>query len=309
MSRPNSLNNIQRKLEKSIDEGDHYSALQMYQTLAARYRAKKETTSITDFIASGIAKWLSIREFNYASELGKLYVECLVNDESVAALLEEWTEKVLKIVHNFPLNEASAEPRINFLKKTISWQVNLQNYADPKLHLELARSYKICAERSNLSRPRGSESEKSVSNFENLDSCYVSANIHFLKSGDVKEYAQMLVNWAKTGYNSEKDLFIARAVLQYLCLRNLKAARTLYEEYLFLNPVSSPLINFINFLLQTLLRDALPLFRLLREKYAYSLSRDPSFNEYLDHIAEIFYGVKKAAPGGFLGNFMKTFLQ
>lgn len=59
------------------------------------------------------------------------------------------------------------------------------------------------------------------------------------------------------GYASERDLFLARAVLQLLCLGNLKDANAVRDEYLRKweeqgVKLDSPLVHFIKFLLLTL---------------------------------------------------------
>lgn len=48
-----------------------------------------------------------------------------------------------------------------------------------------------------------------------------------------EEHAAMLLQWAEQGANSERDLFITRTVLQYMCLQDLKGtvARQLRVRY------------------------------------------------------------------------------
>lgn len=87
----------------------------------------------------------------------------------------------------------------------------------------------------------------------------------------------MLVKWSQTGHKTERDLYLARGVLQLLSLENLRDANIVYNSFLTQAPISSPLINFLRFLLVTLERQALPLFQLLQQKYALSLERDASF--------------------------------
>lgn len=49
---------------------------------------------------------------------------------------------------------------------------------------------------------------------------YAAAHKHFLHSSDGSAYANMLIELHTTkGLKSEIDLFIAQAVLQFLCLR------------------------------------------------------------------------------------------
>lgn len=69
---------------------------------------------------------------------------------------------------------------------------------------------------------------------------------------------------------------------RYLCLSDLKNANTIYQLWKERFPtLDTPLMNFLNFLLQTLERDALPLFVLLRQKYKKTLERDQYFNQVL----------------------------
>jgi len=140
---------------------------------------------------------------------------------------------------------------------------------------------------------------------------YSRAQKYYIKGETPQEFAEMLEKWIKQGYASEADLFIARAVFQYLSLANLRDANIIFSALTKNMSVNTPLINYIRFLLQTLERNAYPLFELLRQKYAPSLSRDPSFSQYLDYIAQVFYKVKPTSnntPGGF-GNFFSDMLK
>jgi len=119
--------------------------------------------------------------------------------------------------------------------------------------------------------------------------------------------------WASTaGYTSERDLFIARAVLQYLCLSNIKDANIVFKIFNESMCLDSPLINFLSFLLKTLEREAYPLFKKLRESYAISLARDDTFDKYLDLIGKIYFGVeppKQGGMAGMLGSLLKGFMD
>lgn len=74
--------------------------------------------------------------------------------------------------------------------------------------------------------------------------------------------AGMLVEFhSLKGYPSEVDLFIAQAVLQYLCLQNKKTATVAFNNYTKHHPNIKtgppyllPLLNFIWFLLKAIER-------------------------------------------------------
>ncbi|KAA8534351.1 hypothetical protein F0562_031822, partial [Nyssa sinensis] len=88
----------------------------------------------------------------------------------------------------------------------------------------------------------------------------------------------------------------------YLSLSNLRDAYNLLDEVKKqaeskqLDFPQSDLIRFINYLLQTLQREAFPLFNMLRQSYKSCVDREPTFNELLDEIAERFYGVRRRSP-------------
>lgn len=142
-----------------------------------------------------------------------------------------------------------------------------------------------------------------------------AAAMNYLHTGKPVEFAEFLYNLSCQGYQSERDLFLTRAVLQLLALENLKDANELYDAFsniLAKNGVplkSTPLTNFTKFLLRTLERQAFPLFELLRNRYQQALRRDASFQLYLDRIQESFFGVKPQKRGmqAMLDNMMSMF--
>ncbi|CAL1387138.1 unnamed protein product [Linum trigynum] len=113
-------------------------------------------------------------------------------------------------------------------------------------------------------------------------------------------------------YPGEDDLAIARAVLMYLSVGNMRDANFLLGEVKQqveakkLEFPQTDLIYFISYLLQTLQRDAYPLFSMLRSSYKQSIDREPAFNEWLDDIGEVFYGVQRRNPlQGMFGDIFK----
>ncbi|KAG0623105.1 hypothetical protein M758_3G148600 [Ceratodon purpureus] len=142
----------------------------------------------------------------------------------------------------------------------------------------------------------------------------MKASQHFVRGNQPEAFAKVVVECMNKCYPSEADLVIARAVMLYLSLGNLRDANRLWDSVRQRLSDSSqdfpdsPLLHFVKFLLSTLERDALPLFRMLRQKYKPSLDRDPSLEEYLDEVAERFYNVQRRnGMQGMLGDFMKMF--
>ena len=130
---------------------------------------------------------------------------------------------------------------------------------------------------------------------------YVQSRYHFLHSTDGDSFAKMLIEChLNYGYPSEVDLFLAQGVLQYLCLRNVEAARQFYESYTRNHhqlkegneAVQFPLLNFLKYLFLAIQQVELKWFNALIAIYKPSLKADPSFGDYLERIGQYFFNLK-----------------
>lgn len=129
----------------------------------------------------------------------------------------------------------------------------------------------------------------------------------------------MLVEYSTArGFRSEVDMFVAQAVLQFLCLKNKNSALVVFTTYTQKHPsiedgppFVQPLLNFIWFLLLAVDGGKLAVFTVLCEQYQPSLRRDPMYNEYLDRIGQLFFGVppkQTSSYGGLLGNLLSSLM-
>ncbi|KAB0403442.1 hypothetical protein E2I00_001891, partial [Balaenoptera physalus] len=119
---------------------------------------------------------------------------------------------------------------------------------------------------------------------------YCESRYHFLHSSDGEGCADMLVEYSTArGFRSEVDMFVAQAVLQFLCLKNKSSASVVFTTYTRKHPsiesgppFVQPLLNFIWFLL---------------------LAVDGGKLTYLDRIGQLFFGVppkQTSSYGGLL---------
>ncbi|XP_021295866.1 Golgi to ER traffic protein 4 homolog isoform X3 [Herrania umbratica] len=254
----------------------------------------------------------SIMKVTCGAELAVLFVETLVKGK--IPFDEDILDRVRKIYKMFPqipvpsnlgddddvqeLAEAlgAAKTRVegcsSFLRAAIKWSAEFgaPRNGDPQLHVMLA--------------------EYIYSESPELDMARVS--YHFVRGNNPKKFASTLVNFMGKCYPGEDDIVIARAVLMYLSMGNLRDANYLMDELKRqvtsqeLDFPQSDLVQFITFLLQTLERDALPLFNMLRVNYKSSIDREPAFIELLDDIGEKFYGVRRRNPlQGMFGDLLK----
>ncbi|GMG99376.1 hypothetical protein Nepgr_001216 [Nepenthes gracilis] len=295
---PPAQENIE-KLEKAVKEGNYYVAQQMYKSISARYVLAERYPEALDILQSGACLQLEHGQVTCGAELAVLFVETLVKGK--VPYDDEMLDRLRKIYEAFPriaipqhldddddmqkLSEAlgAAKTRVegcsSFLKAAIRWSVEAggDKNGTPELHDMLG--------------------EYTYSESPEVDMAKVS--YHFVRGKNPKKFVYTLVNFMGKCYHGEDELAIARAVLLYLSQGNLRDANYLMDEIKKrveseeLEFPESDLIQFIIYLLQTLERDALPLFRNLRQNYKSNIDRDPSFNELLDMIAEKFYGVHR----------------
>ncbi|KAJ4845886.1 hypothetical protein Tsubulata_026852 [Turnera subulata] len=303
------------KIEKVVKEGNCYGAQQMYKSISARYVSAQRFSEALDLLHSGACLQLENGQVICGSELGVLFVETLV--KAKVSYSEDSLDRVRKIYKKFPhiplphhlgdvgddedmheLNEAlgAAKTRVeccsSFLKAAIRWSTEFgaDRSGSPELHVMLAEY--IYAESPEFDMTK--------------------VSYHFVRGNDPQSFASTIINFMGKCYPGEDDLAIARAVLMYLAMGNLRDANLLMDEIRKqvvakeINFPRSDLIQFISFLLPTLQRDALPLFSMLREKYKSSIDREPAFNELLDDVAEKFFGVMRRNPlQGMFGDIFK----
>nr|CAH7756805.1 unnamed protein product [Callosobruchus chinensis] len=203
-----------------------------------------------------------------------------------------WAYKLSEI---FSKLSASTPERDTFLAHAIRWSSKGSTHGHPILHRSIAL---VFWEEKN----------------------YAQARHHFIYSQDGKSCAKLLIEFHMTqGFKGEADLFIAQAVLQYLCLKNKNTANQTFASYTEQHPrirrsgppYLFPLLNFIWFLLQAIDSQKIQTFAVLCEQYEPSIKRDPCYVQYLDKIGQIFFGLqppRQERSGGLFGNFFESFL-
>ncbi|CAL1374346.1 unnamed protein product [Linum trigynum] len=300
------------KLEKVIKDGNCYGAQQMYKSISARYISAQRFSEAMDLLHSGACLQLKNNQVTCGSELAVMFVEALV--KAKVPYDDGTLDRVRTIYKLFPqipvpqhLGEeddvhqlaealAAAKTRVeccsSFLRAAIRWSAEFGPHrsGSPQLHVMLA--------------------EYLYTESPELDMAKIT--LHFVRGDDPKKFASTLVSFMGKCYPCEDDLAIARAVLMYLSMGNMRDANFLLSEVKQQVEVKklefpqSDLIHFISYLLQTLQRDAYPLFSMLRSGYKPSIDREPAFNEWLDDIGEVFYGVQRRNPlQGMFGEMFK----
>jgi hypothetical protein len=243
-----------------------------------RYKQASKFKELREMLESGAVRLLQVNEIASGSELASLLLDHYKETNEVPSATS--LAPLLNIFASYRPTE-NHPTKAAFVSQATTWsKCNANNnQGSPELHSAFAKHYWLRKD-------------------------YSSAQKHYLRSDNMEEFAKMSVEWCAEGFPGEEDLFFTRPTLMLLALGNLKMANLFFKSYTALLTQAQtdvPLHNFCRFLLLTLERDALPLFEQLRKKYALSIARDPSFEQFLDQIASIFFGVKKTSQGGLNG--------
>lgn len=186
--------------------------------------------------------------------------------------------------------------RLNFIQAALVWTTGgkRDQRGDPRLH----RFFAITLWRKTI---------------------YDEAHHHFIHANNSgSDCAKMLIEFhLKKGYHSECDMFIANAVLQYLCLKNKQSAQEVFNIYTTNHPSVEqgppyvrPLLNFCWLLLLALETPKISIFTILLEKYKPSINRDPSYKRYLDKIGQNYFDIpppQQSTENSFLESIMRMF--
>ncbi|XP_030888032.1 Golgi to ER traffic protein 4 homolog isoform X2 [Leptonychotes weddellii] len=244
--------------------------------------SQSKHTEARELMCSGALLFFSHGQQNSAADLSMLVLESLEKAEVEVA--DELLENLAKL---FSLMDPNSPERVAFVSRALKWSSGGSGkLGHPRLHQLLALT--LWKEQN-----------------------YCESRYHFLHSADGEGCAHMLVEYSTSrGFRSEVDMFVAQAVLQFLCLKNKNSASVVFTTYTQKHPsiengppFVQPLLNFIWFLLLAVDGGKLTVFTVLCEQYQPSLRRDPMYNEYLDRIGQLFFGVppkQTSSYGGLL---------
>lgn len=277
------------KLEACIDCGNYYEAHQMYRTLYFRYQGQKRYAELKELLYNGAVKLLRLDQCNSGADLANLLVDVLVQSDT-----EPCDEQIERLGSLFALLAPHSPERSTFLARALQWSAGKEQPArgHPQLHRLVALT--LWKEKN-----------------------YPEARHHFVHSTDGDGCAAMLIEFQMTkGYSCEIDLFIAQTVFQYLCLRNPSTASVVFLAYTRRHPsvhpgppYYMPLLNFLWCLLLAVETRKLAVFTVLCEHYQPTISRDPTYPQYLDKIGQLFFGLPPPPkPQGMFGNLIQTLL-
>jgi golgi to ER traffic protein 4 len=333
------------RLKQNVELKQFYENHQLVKTIHFRCMMNREMyEEALALIYSSICYFASESQVYCAFDLAKVYVETLKKLEYPKLTLE--TIEEIKTIHK-SLEILNVDDRNEFVVSILKWSSNLPEEQEEQKEKE-QKEQKEQKEESiftfyhqkylkNHHQTFGNNKLHSAfaQNFCQEEN-YEQGRYHFLHSCCPQLFARMIIKiHLNYGYPSEIDLFLAQTVLQYLAVRNIKNSFELFHFYLKQHPklvnnyekvadedifycAKYPLINFIQFLFEVLIKKDSKMFNTIINVYKPSLDRDPTFYQvffliekkihkfnflknqnllkYLDRIGDYFLGIKKAKP-------------
>ncbi len=273
------------KLDQMMQDGMYYEAQQMYQNAALRLTSHGQMAQARRLLRDGTAAMVDAGKSENAMALAKQYIE--ISADSPADDADGAVDEVVRMCERFP--DGSESQKLAVLHAAIKWTAAAGGgrQGDARLHLAAARCHRTLGEHGSAAK-------------------------HYPRGLAPVEYAGYLVERCREALPEEQDLFVCRAVLQYLALGNTQHAHGILMAYgqqfepEGLEP--TPLLNFTRLVINAVERENYVLYATLLSEYSVALNRDPSFRQYANHIGELWFGIAAPKGGGGLGSLLGSFL-
>ncbi|KAM0324066.1 hypothetical protein ACHAQA_008255 [Verticillium albo-atrum] len=286
-SKADKIEKIIARLQARTEEGQFYEAQQQTRVVAARYIKAANWPAAIDILHSVAQSLLKAGQGGSGGDLCIM----LVDVYKQAALRPDATSKgrLLTCLRLFGPGEPT---RKTFITDMVAWSSKFGDYpaGDPDLHHVAGSLY--------AEEHEAYDAERHLV-LGTRDSAEVLARM---------EYA-----WYKEDDSHTAPLYASRAVLPYLLVGNLRAANAAYR--LFASQLASdgaagiqdvststadlrvfpglPLLNFLGLLLLAIQRGTPDAYRGLINKYSANIAELGAWNEALEMIAEMYFGIAK----------------
>ncbi|OCK97967.1 DUF410-domain-containing protein [Cenococcum geophilum 1.58] len=294
---------IQRQQQK-IEEGQFYEAHQQLRVIASRYVKQGNNDAATDILSSGAQLLLKAGQGGSGGDLCLFLVDVLTKAEIKPDAATKG--KLLSLLRSFPPEEPTKK---RFVSEMIGWSSKFGEFpaGDPELHHVAGTLYA-----------------------ENCEPYDAERHLVLGTKDSPEQLARLEYDWYTEDESHTAPLYVARAVLPYLLTGNIRAANKSFllftsrlgqsKPNLGVQEVSSassdlrvypslPLLNFLGLLLLAVQRGAPDLFRQLKSHYAIHLKDVPAWNEALDQIGEMYFGIKIPKQGNPLFDMMGGMLM
>ncbi|KAG9304979.1 hypothetical protein G9A89_003148, partial [Geosiphon pyriformis] len=196
---------VLEKIQEALDRQNYYEAHQMYRTVCRRLIKQKQYSKAIDLLYTGARSLLEHKQSGSATDLSLYMIDAY--SEGELPVTDESRDRLIQLMKLFPYDEPG---RKRFFDTAIGWSVKFGESpaGDPELHHCVAKLFW-------------------------KDKIYQEAESHFLAgtSESSAAYGQMLGEWAAQDQPHKCGAYLARAVLQYLCLRNIHDAKIAFNSF------------------------------------------------------------------------------
>lgn len=289
---------VHKKLQKLFEDGELYEAEQLLKTFHKRLNVQKNFEQSISLLTEG-AKQL----FEHDRGAAGMSI-CMDLLDTWKLSSEKPSEKEIGVVQMlFALIPRNCPPDLttNYFKAVCKWVEESETKSDRMEESGKAKKDKMLYTLNKMIAEKYSRTGK-----------FALASKYFLRAGGcTKEHSTLIRAWSAKSSTLEKDLFVARAVLQYACLGKLQEARAMLGEFDASAPKegASPAANFISFFFESCSRRQEELFFKVVQVYSPLLEQEPDFNDWVRICGQRYFdhpGPKKAGGlMGMLGNLMQ----
>ncbi|KAF4549001.1 Hypothetical protein D9617_24g017150 [Elsinoe fawcettii] len=289
--------------QQKVEEGQYYEAHQQLRVIANRYVKTSDWESAVDILCQGATMLLKADQGGSGGDLCMFLMDVYNKGELEADIRNK--ARLLYLLRAFPKGEPTKK---RFVGEMIAWSAKNSAYpaGDPELH-HVAGS--IFAEEGDA----------------------LDAERHLvLGTNDSPAiFADLEYEWYKSDEPSMAPLYVARAVIPYLLVGNLRAANKVW--LLFTSKLAStpglnvqevgssssdlrvypslPLMNFLGLLLLSIQRSSADLFKQLKAQYASQIKEVGSWDEALAQLGEMYFQIKIPSQSNPLMDMMGSFLM
>lgn len=276
------------RLQQRISEGQFYEAQQQTRVVAARYTKTANWDAAIDILYNVAKSLLSAGQGGSGGDLSILLVDVYKQAE-----LKPDSNSKGRLLACLRLFDSEEPTRKKYIGEMIGWSCKFGEYpaGDPELHHVAGSLYA-----------------------EEHDTYEAERHLILGTKDSPEVLTRMEYEWYREDEAHTAAQYAARAILPYLLVANVRAANASYRTFtsslgadnkgLGVQDVSSqssdirvfpslPLINFLGLLLLAVQKGSPDLFRQLRSKYASHLNEVGSWDESLEMIAEMYFGIQR----------------
>mmetsp|Transcript_23230 Transcript_23230/g.36332 ORF Transcript_23230/g.36332 Transcript_23230/m.36332 type:complete len:285 (+) Transcript_23230:466-1320(+) len=259
------------RCEQTLKEKRYYEAMLQYKALFARYSGKDSWIQGVMVLRTAAMTMNWHQRCQEGLEFGLMIIE-FFRTVMPKTLELEFYHDCFVISESFDKRNSQARAaQLEFLTAALNFsrEANPKSAGNPQINRLLAIHYK---DAGNVAL----------------------AHSHFAMGDNHEKFVDALMTWSASAPAHEKQLFVARAVLQSICAERLKLAEDVLvhcQDKGMLTPPyrDGPMMNFCNLLIKSCEKKERALFEMLQKEYAMTIRTDPLFEEYMHKIGEIHF--------------------